>query len=69
MTARCQATLIKWLESKVDASWEKPIAALKMLKLNMVVKTVEQFLEGEIPRYYIVAIVDARDLGTSTETE
>ena len=28
------------------------------------VKTVEQFLEGEIPRYYIVAIVDARGLGT-----
>jgi len=69
VTARCQVTLIKWLESKVDASWEKPIAALKMLKLNMVVKTVEQFLEGEIPRYYIVAIVDARGLGTSTETE
>ena len=49
--ARCRATLTKWLESQADASWERLIAALKMLKLNRVIKTVEQFLEGEIPRY------------------
>ena len=43
VSARCRATLIKWLESEVDASWEKLIVALKMLKLNMWLKQWNNF--------------------------
>ena len=51
ISARCTATLIKWHERDVDAGWQKLITALKILQLNVVAKTVEQFLQGELRSY------------------